>query len=281
MTPMVVIPASDRHAGVLTQVARRSGFETRAVENSWMGDCDGWPVVVTTDSPGFPLETPTGLAPVIAVTGPDRIAPRAAVESSRGCIPWQTLGEDLTWTVQALSDRTGDRDAFCFTLENNPELLPVVVERVRERLSVWPFADSIELVRVTVALSEALDNAMYHGNLGLSSELRAGDGHAWREESHRRRTVAPYCDRRIRFHATFDPSGAVFTIRDEGTGFDLGSHEDCTLSRNLERCSGRGLHLMHVYMDDVEYYGCGNEVRLVKNYPAGRVSRDSGPAEGR
>jgi anti-sigma regulatory factor (Ser/Thr protein kinase) len=194
-----------------------------------------------------------------------------------GMLPWTDLESDLIPTLQAilgapvaaLPDVTpvSNREALSFTIENNPELLPLIVSSVRQRIVSWPFQDSIELERVTVALSEALDNALYHGNLDLSSDLRQGSGQTWRAESLVRRTALPYRDRRIRFQAIFDSQGAEFIIRDEGIGFDPAVLSDCTQLQNLERCSGRGLFLMKMYMDEMRFNATGNEITLQKLRP--------------
>lgn len=271
MLPQVVVPESDRYAGLLIDAVRQSGFPCD-VSMASRDATRGALVVMSGDPMDTGWEVSAAIA-TVAVTGRDGISTRQALESSAiGCVPWETLADDLPWTLRALAaGRTSD-GSICFTLENHPDLLPLVVNRVCRKLEAWPFPDSIELVRVSVALSEALDNALYHGNLALSSELRQGDGSQWRDESLKRREQTPYRDRRIRFQGDFEPAHARFTIRDEGCGFDLAQQEDCTLSRNLERCSGRGLHLMHVYMDDVQYLGCGNEVQLVKRHPAASSS---------
>lgn len=223
--------------------------------------------------------------PVVVLTG-DACAPDAAQVSARqalqlgvaGCLPRRTVRSDLARTLQVIqangSSALGANGfGISYTIENSPELLPMIVSQVRQRIEDWPFTDPIETVRVTVALSEALDNALYHGNLELDSDLRQGDGHAWREESLRRRDLAPFRDRRIRFDGWFGSDAARFTVRDEGTGFNPLAQVDCTESQNLERCSGRGLLLMQMYMDAVNFNDTGNEVTLIKRRPRPEIRK--------
>lgn len=218
--------------------------------------------------------------PMIVLTG-DSTAQIASQVTARqalqlgvaGCLPRRTVRSDLAralQTIRANGDSTSTADGFgiSYTIENSPELLPMIVSQVRQRIEDWPFADPIETVRVTVALSEALDNALYHGNLELDSDLRQGDGQAWRDESLRRRGLAPFRDRRIRFDGWFGSDAARFTVRDEGTGFNPLAQVDCTETQNLERCSGRGLLLMQMYMDAVDFNDTGNEVTLIKRRPS-------------
>ncbi len=193
-----------------------------------------------------------------------------------GLLPWTDLESDLIPTLQSILGASAaaspdaavsNREVLSYTIDNNPDLLPLIVSSVRQRIVSWPFQDSIELERVTVALSEALDNALYHGNLDLCSDLRQGSGQSWREESRARRGALPYRDRRIRFQAAFDSQGAEFVIRDEGIGFDPALLSDCTQMQNLERCSGRGLFLMKMYMDEMRFNATGNEITLQKQRP--------------
>ena len=213
------------------------------------------------------------------------ITPKDALSSGiAGCLPRDSLASDLEWTLQTIlssalslasalspaqddSDTTSEADAICYTIDNAPGLIPLLVAQARCRVESWPFADPMEPARVAVALSEVLENALYHGNLELSSELRQGDGRAWREESRRRLCLPPYCDRRIRFQGVIDHRSARFTIHDEGPGFNPHLQTDCTERKNLERCAGRGLFLMRAYMDEVQFNAAGNEAVLVKHRP--------------
>jgi anti-sigma regulatory factor (Ser/Thr protein kinase) len=221
--------------------------------------------------PQVPCVVLTGDSPCIS----SDVALRAEV---RGILPRTDVESDLGRTLLALlgpsqplvasNGHAYDRHTLAYTMENNPDLVQLVVTLSRQQLEKWPFVDTIDLVRVTVALSEALDNALYHGNLGLSSELRQGTGQAWREESQMRRQISPYRERRIRFQAVFDSDGAEFTVRDDGVGFNPAHQRDCTHAQNLERCSGRGLLLMKMYMDDIQYNDAGNEIVLKKRRPS-------------
>ncbi len=57
-------------------------------------------------------------------------------------------------------------------LENDPTLIAPLVERVQREFADWDTRDEMACSRVGVALQEALTNALYHGNLEVSSELR-------------------------------------------------------------------------------------------------------------
>ena len=84
------------------------------------------------------------------------------------------------------------------------------------------------------------------------------------EAAKQRLRESPYKDRRIDVRVTLTPDEARFVIRDEGPGFDLAKLPDRTDSANLEKISGRGVMLMFMFMDDVDYNNVGNEVTLIK-----------------
>ena len=299
MKPVLVIERRERDARHLEKFVVQAGFDCVTVSLEERGlTVSSNPVPIPPDDRrcslilvgGLPaemefesylrvLEKRFPQVPVVAVTEPYGISTKDALHAGvAGCVPHDNLASDLAWTLQRIhasrpadhsaeDSAAGPGEAICHTLNNDPLLLPLVVAQVRQRLERWPFADPIEVLRVMVALNESLDNALYHGNLELSSELRQGDGRAWRDESQRRRTVAPYCDRKIRFQAVFGGRSARFTIRDEGPGFDPFRRVDCTESQNRECCSGRGLLLMQLYVDEVHFNPAGNEVTLVKHRP--------------
>jgi hypothetical protein len=59
-----------------------------------------------------------------------------------------------------------------FSLENDPELIGALVDLLLQELDGMNVGDGAVRMRVGVALQEALSNALYHGNLEVSSDLR-------------------------------------------------------------------------------------------------------------
>ncbi len=119
-------------------------------------------------------------------------------------------------------------------------------------------------VRLGVGLGEALANAMFHGNLELSSSLREADADAYHTLAEARRRESPYRDRRIEIEVRLARGKAVFVVRDEGPGFDPTALPDPTDPANLEKVTGRGILLMQAFMDHVDFNARGNEVTMVK-----------------
>jgi anti-sigma regulatory factor (Ser/Thr protein kinase) len=147
-------------------------------------------------------------------------------------------------------------------LGNDPQGVAALVAQLRDDVLAVGLCDGPAAVRVGVALEEALLNAVYHGNLEVSSELKAdGDGpfHALVRE---RRAREPHASRRVRVAARVTRRKATFVIADEGPGFDVARLPDPTDPENLDRPSGRGLLLMRTFMDEVRYNATGNRVTL-------------------
>jgi serine/threonine-protein kinase RsbW len=92
---------------------------------------------------------------------------------------------------------------------------------------------------IKLALEEAMTNAIKHGN-----------------------RLDPR--KKVHVEATVTPKEAVIVIEDEGPGFDRCVVPNPTLVENLEKCSGRGIHLIEAYMNEVEYTRGGRRVRMLK-----------------
>ena len=56
---------------------------------------------------------------------------------------------------------------------------------------------------------------------------------------------------------------AEITIRDEGPGFDPGKIPDPTDPAYLDRPCGRGLWLIHAFIDEVRHNSTGNEITMI------------------
>lgn len=219
--------------------------------------------------------------PTVLITGRgnEDIAAEALQKGACSYIPKRRMEQDLLRTVEnILGLKTADRRiqhlAHCwiggetvFELDNTVEVIPPLVAHLQDQLQLLRFGDDSTLMRIGVALTEALENAVYHGNLELSSELRRGDGTAWVREHQRRRGLAPYRDRKVLVTARLSRELCDVTIRDQGPGFDPKKLPDPTDNANLESVSGRGVYLIRMLMDEITYNDCGNQIRLVKRWP--------------
>ena len=92
---------------------------------------------------------------------------------------------------------------------------------------------------IKLAVEEGVNNAIKHGNKFAT-------------------------DKTVKLAYEITDEQAVITITDQGEGFRPAALPDPTADENLEKPTGRGVMLMHAYMDEVAYNGRGNEVRMVK-----------------
>ncbi len=218
------------------------------------------------------------LIPVVLMTskGSEEIAVESLRRGASSYVPKKVLAQELVPTIQSILavaiprrarselmlSMTGCR--FEFELANRYSLIPGLVRFLEERAVQMGLCDEMEAVRLSVALQEALVNALYHGNLELDSKLREQDLEAYHDAAEERAELDPYKDRRIRVEATVSRDRAVFVIADEGPGFDPATLPDPTAPPNLEKVSGRGVMLMRTMMDEVRFNEEGNQVTLVK-----------------
>ncbi|MEM8496321.1 MAG: ATP-binding protein, partial [Planctomycetota bacterium] len=151
-----------------------------------------------------------------------------------------------------------------FELDNDPTLLPALLVRFQASVAMFGICDESDRTRIGMALEEALSNALYHGNLEVSSELRKESLSRYYDMAADRREQSPYRERRIHVTETLTSESATFVIRDEGPGFDTSKLDVEPDPNDLEAVSGRGLMLMKAFMDEVIYNEKGNEVTLVK-----------------
>lgn len=144
---------------------------------------------------------------------------------------------------------------------NGPTALAAYLQEELERLN---FCDEPSLFQISTALTEALTNAIDHGNLELDSVLReSGDG-AYRRAGVERSQQSPYRDRRVRVSVALTPDDVTFVVRDEGAGFDPSELPDPRDPANLLKASGRGIMLIRTFMDEVTFNDVGNEITMVK-----------------
>jgi CheY-like chemotaxis protein/anti-sigma regulatory factor (Ser/Thr protein kinase) len=224
------------------------------------------------------IRTRYPLVPVILITskGSEDLAIQALKRGAASYVPKKSMLTDLVETLEqvlaaAQTDRQHQRLLGClaqleshFVLENDRSLIPPLIAYFQEQMARLQLCDQATRVRVGVAVEEALLNAIFHGNLEVSSELRQEDDAAFHRLAEERRHLPPYRDRRVHLRATLSRNEAVFVVRDEGPGFDPASLPDPTAPENLDQTSGRGLLLIQTFMDEIAYNRSGNELTMIK-----------------
>jgi len=152
----------------------------------------------------------------------------------------EIIEKTLAFKLQRVdtSPPTEVREKIDLELPSDLALMNSVLEYLLDRV------DKLGLVKVEqsnlfVALDEAFVNAVKHGNRNDPGKL-------------------------LRVTAELSAREAIFTVEDEGEGFDVHEIPDPTDPANLFKSSGRGVLLIYNIMDEVEYSRGGAKLRMVK-----------------
>jgi len=221
--------------------------------------------------------------PVILITahGSEVLAIRALKGGAAGYVPKSQMADMLLATVrEVLAVVSGARiherliesitaSRIHFTLPSDPVLIGAVVDMVQRMLTRAGLCGPTERVRVAVALEQALQNALYHGNLELTEDQidEAREALLQGKKStviDQRLQQPPYNGRTISLDLSINPHEARFVVNDQGPGFDVAAALAQDRAETVIGGAGRGLLLMRSIMDEVVYNPRGNEVTLVK-----------------
>lgn len=130
------------------------------------------------------------------------------------------------------------REKIDLELPSDLTLMNSVLEYLLDRVDKLGLVQ-VEQSNLFVALDEAFVNAVKHGNRNERGKL-------------------------LRVTAELSAREAIFTVEDEGEGFDVHEIPDPTDPANLFKSSGRGVLLIYNIMDEVEYSRGGAKLRMVK-----------------
>ncbi|MGF1583621.1 MAG: response regulator [Gemmataceae bacterium] len=216
--------------------------------------------------------------PVILMTafGSEEIALQALLAGASSYVRKQHLRRDLgeaLRVVLAAVETVQQRDQVRHLLVDSKARFVLGYERGSPQALVHHlcsaleginFCDQTGLLQIATALTEALTNAIDHGNLELDSDLRDSPGNQYRELGNERAKTPPYCDRKVYVTIHLSAAEVRYTIRDEGAGFDHTTLLDPTDPENLLKASGRGIMLIRTFMDETWYNSEGNELTMVK-----------------
>ena len=113
------------------------------------------------------------------------------------------------------------------TLQSNPKHIRKV-EPFLKKINHVAHLDEIQLHKMMVSLTEAVNNAIIHGNKSNP-------------------------DKSVRVRCEILPGWLVVFVQDEGKGFVPEKVRNPLRKHNLMRESGRGVFLMKTLMDKVEF----------------------------
>lgn len=115
----------------------------------------------------------------------------------------------------------------------NIRMIESFIDNAKERFHL----DEDLYGNIMIAVTEAVNNAIKHGNSGNSSK-------------------------NVFLSLTLNDNLLKFVVKDEGTGFDYDKLPDPTAPENLEKPGGRGIFLMKHLADQVEFLEKGKTVEL-------------------
>jgi serine/threonine-protein kinase RsbW len=115
----------------------------------------------------------------------------------------------------------------------NIRMIESFIDNAKERFHL----DEDLYGNIMIAVTEAVNNAINHGNAGNSAK-------------------------NVFLSLTLNDKLLQFIIRDEGNGFDYHKLPDPTSPENLEKPGGRGIFLMKHLCDEVEFHDDGKTVEL-------------------
>jgi len=158
------------------------------------------------------------------------------------------IEKTLLFKLQRIDpDQKAVREKIDLELPSDLTLMNAVLEYLLDRVAKLGLI-KIEQSNLFVALDEAFVNAVKHGNRNDSSKL-------------------------LRVTAELSAHEAIFTVEDEGEGFDVRGIPDPRDPANLFKSNGRGVLLIYNIMDEVEYSERGTRLKMVKR-PEGLPQTD-------
>lgn len=117
-------------------------------------------------------------------------------------------------------------------LDRIPEV-ESLIDKVSEELGL----NEDHYGNILIAVTEAVNNAIIHGNKYSDSK-------------------------KVKVEVKKEAEGVVFTVTDEGAGFDYINLPDPTAPENLEKPDGRGIFLMKNLSDGVIFDSNGSKVSI-------------------
>ncbi|MFZ1458241.1 MAG: ATP-binding protein [Saprospiraceae bacterium] len=131
------------------------------------------------------------------------------------------------------------------SITSNPNNI-LEVESYLKRLDFDFSFESDKYADILISLTEAVNNAIIHGNQNDESKM-------------------------VHIYVHEKPEGIVFCVTDEGKGFNHKKVPDPTCHDNIECCGGRGVFIMKALADSITFADNGRSVEMyfdLKNQPA-------------
>jgi len=148
----------------------------------------------------------------------------------------------------------------------------ITVNNVVSRLTrdLQRFLKDYQIDQVSMALMEIIMNAIEHGNLSITFEekSKAKDSGNYLKILKERLNLSKNINKKVTIDFTLDEQQALYTIRDEGDGFN---HKEFLLKdvenlNDAQSQNGRGLFIASNIFDQMIFNETGNVVTLIKKF---------------
>ena len=262
--------------GVEALAALKDHDPDLVVSDLEMPELDGLGLIekMQMDYPGIP-------AILITALGSEDLAVEALRHGAAAYVPKSRLDGLLEQTISNVlgvmrTDRSFSQLIGClltndytFELPNDASMVSPVANFIIQVTAGMELFPSIENVRLAIAIEQALNNAMFRGNLQLSSaeyspaediEFDGVDPDVVKDK----RAQEPFASRTVMLSACVSRARVEINIRDQGDGFDTSIVPSSVAGTKFDMQHGRGLLMMATHMDEVHFNERGNEVRMVK-----------------
>jgi serine/threonine-protein kinase RsbW len=141
--------------------------------------------------------------------------------------PCEFMGSNLNWSVDVV-------------VASIIEAISPTVDQLMQSLKTSCCPPEQEIA-VEMALREALANAIVHGN---------------HEDLHKKVHVCCACDAK---------RGMLIVVKDQGKGFDPSKIPSPLAGQSILSEHGRGIYLINLLMDEVQFRKGGTEIRMRKD----------------
>lgn len=150
------------------------------------------------------------------------------------------------------------------TIPSRVDCIEQTVMLLQSRAESVGVVNNANQSHIVCALTEAITNAIVHGNLEISSDLKELRGGAFARALAERSADPHYADRQVDIRTVYDGTQYIWTVTDQGPGFDFRAILNRLESDDprIALSSGRGILLMRAFLSEVNWCKGGREIRL-------------------
>ncbi|MDR1429081.1 MAG: cyclic nucleotide-binding domain-containing protein [Spirochaetaceae bacterium] len=175
---------------------------------------------------------------------------------------------------QIIFQREFTRELVCgatgsFVLENDILAVPLYAGIGATILSQRGCINPEKKMHLQLALDELLINAIEHGNCAISYDDKTKaleNGKSVVDLVAERRRKAGVRAKRVNFQWEIKTDQTIFTIRDQGEGFNVREHLKKIKEQDMSSSHGRGIQLASMFSTRLKYNKKGNQVKLIINH---------------